>query len=132
LRSWPILRQSRNYPYIIELNVHYHIYNSPLPVPILSQINLPQPTSKIYDDNNDHNKKSYIAPDSVTVCLAARIILYYFILIYELSKVAKCLHFNLSRRLGKIAKNDSFVMSVRPFTWDNSASTRGIFMNFDI
>jgi len=23
-------------------------------------------------------------------------------------------------------------MSVRPFTWDNSASTGGIFMNFDI
>jgi len=36
LRSWPVLRRSRNSPYIMEPNVHYH--KSPLPVPILSQI----------------------------------------------------------------------------------------------
>jgi len=40
----------------MEPNVHYHIYNSSLPVPILSPINIPQPTSNIYDDNNDQNK----------------------------------------------------------------------------
>jgi hypothetical protein len=34
--------------------------------------------------------------------------------------------------VAKIAKNDSFVMPVRPSAWNNSAAIERIFMKFDI